>query len=158
MTAIDLSPQIADIRGRYERYWASFEALQELRALWGNPECNDCGVFEAGEEIRVGLEGERCWYGEVQIARAVNGWFAVGTSYGYSLGGGGYAPSLWNRTAYTDRDEALVAGLDELVRKFESLLDWGGSDNTDAVKRKAARMIAALQANQASVRQLDLFL
>ncbi len=92
MTVIDLSEQIDDICSRYEDYWISDEAQRELRTLWGDADCNDCGVFERDETIRVDLDGQKSWYGEVRIAVAPNGWHAIATSYWYSQGGGGSAP------------------------------------------------------------------
>ena len=88
MTVIDLSGQIDDICSRYPKYWLSDEAQRELLALWGGPDCNDCGVFERDETIRIELDGTN-WYGEVRIAVAPNGWHAISTSYWYGQGGGG---------------------------------------------------------------------
>ena len=102
MTIIDLSEQIDDICSRYPEYWLSDEAQRELQTLWGGADCNDCGVFERDETIRIDLDGQKSWYGELRIAVAPNGWHAIATSYWYGQGGGGSAPSVWNRTAYTD--------------------------------------------------------
>ena len=57
MTVIDLSEQIDDICSRYPKYWLSDEAQRELLALWGGPDCNDCGVFERDETLRIDLDG-----------------------------------------------------------------------------------------------------
>ena len=76
MTVIDLSEQIDDIRSRYPEYWRSDEAQRELQALWGGADCNDCGVFERDETVRIDLDGTH-WYGEVRIAVAPNGWHAM---------------------------------------------------------------------------------
>ena len=156
MTVIDLSEQIDDICSRYEDYWVSDEARRELRTLWGDADCNDCGVFERDETIRVDLDGQKSWYGEVRIAVAPNGWHAIATSYWYSQGGGGSAPSVWNRTAYTTRDEAVAAAIDKLIVIFEGVRDCKGwvPSNQAAL---AARMIETLKAYVSQTRQLSLF-
>jgi hypothetical protein len=157
MTVIDLTDKIDDIRGRYGlRYWASDEAQQEMIALWGNPPCNDCGVFERDETIRIQLEGHKSWYGELRIAVAPNGWHAVSTTYWYGQGGGGSAPSVWNRTAYTTRDEAVASGINNLIATFEGIRDWKGyaPQNQSAL---AQRMIETLKAHLSQSRQFSLF-
>ena len=57
MTVIDLSGQIDDICRRYPKYWLFNEAQSELLVLWGSPDCNDCGVFESTETVRIDLDG-----------------------------------------------------------------------------------------------------
>ena len=79
MTVIDLCQQLEDIRRRYSEYWRSDHALRELQGLWGGADCNDCGVFERAETIRIELDAQKSWYGEVSIAVAPNGWHAVST-------------------------------------------------------------------------------
>jgi hypothetical protein len=156
MTAIDLSDRLDDIRGRYPEYWNSAEAQAELQALWGGAECNDCGVFERGETIRIELDVQKSWYGEVRIAVAPNGWHAIATSYWYGHGGGGSAPSVWSRTAYTTRDEAVTAGIHMLIAKFEGVRDckgWAPQNQSDL----AQRMIEVLRGRLSGARQLTLF-
>jgi hypothetical protein len=156
MTVIDLSEQIDDICSRYEDYWVSDEAQRELQTLWGGADCNDCGVFERDETIRVDLDGQKSWYAELRIAVAPNGWHAIATSYWYGQSGGGSAPSVWNRTAYTTRDEAVVAGIDKLIAIFEGVRDCKGwaPSNQSAL---AQRMIETLKAYFSQTRQLSLF-
>jgi hypothetical protein len=155
MTAIDLTEQLDDIRCRYPEYWHSAEAQRELQALWGGAECNDCGVFERDETIRIDLDGTN-WHGEMHLAAAPNGWHAVSTSYWYGQGGGGSSPSVWNTTAYTTRDEAVAAGIYELIAKFEGVRDCKGyaPQNQSAL---AQRMIETLKAYVSQSRQLSLF-
>ena len=156
MTAFDLTDKLDDIRDRYGlRYWASGEAQQEMIALWGNPPCNDCGVFERDETVRIDLDGTH-WYGEVRIAVAPNGWHAIATSYWYGQGGGGSSPSVWNRTAYTARDEALTAGISKLIATFEGVRDWKGTAPSNQ-STLAERMIDNLKACLSQSRQLSLF-
>lgn len=155
MTVIDLSRQLEDIRRRYQEYWRSDGAQRELQSLWGGANCNDCGVFEHDETIRINLDGTN-WYGELRIAVAPNGWCAVSTGYWYGQGGGGSSPSVWNRTAYTTHEEAVTAGTHELIATFEGVRDCKGSapSNQSAL---AERMIETLQAYLSQARQLTLF-
>jgi hypothetical protein len=155
MTVIDLSEQIDDICSRHPKYWLSDEAQRELLVLWGRPDCNDCGVFERTETVRIDLDGMH-WYGEVSIAVAPNGWHAISTGYCYGQGGGGSAPSVWNRFAYTARDEAIEAGVNQLIAKFEGVRDCEGyapQNQSDL----AQRMIETLKAYLSQSRQLSLF-
>lgn len=155
MTVIDLTGRLDDIRSRYPKYWLSDEAQRELQALWGGADCNDCGVFERVETVRIDLDGTN-WHGEVRIAVAPNGWHAISTSTWYGQGGGGSSPSVWNRAAYTARDEALTAGITELIATFEGVRDWKGTApaNQSAL---AERMIETLKARLLQSRQLSLF-
>ena len=155
MTVIDLSGQLDDICRRYPEYWRSDEAQRELQALWGGAVCNDSGVFERDENIRIDLDDTQ-WYGEVRVAVAPNGWHAISTSYWYGQGGGGSSPSVWNCTAYTTRDEAVAAGITKLIATFEGVRDCKGyapQNQSDL----AQRMIETLKAYQSYSRQLSLF-
>src|ERR1700737_243943 len=89
MTIIALPGQSDGICRRYPEYWHSDGAQREFQTLWGGADCNDCGVFERHETIRVDLDCHKSWYGEVRIAIAPNGWHAIATSYWYGQGGGG---------------------------------------------------------------------
>jgi hypothetical protein len=158
MTVIDLTEKIDDIRDRYGlRYWASDEARQEMIALWGNPPCNDCGVFERDETIRIAPDGQKSCYGELRIAVAPNGWHAVSTSYWYGQGGGGSSPSVWNRVAYTTRHEAVAAGIASLVEKFDGIRDQTEGSVPTSQPADAERMLKALKDYTAQARQMTLF-
>ena len=89
-------------------------ALDELQALWGGTPCNDCGVFNEQERIDIDLQSNSQWRGTIKIARPLNGWYAVATSYKYAIGEGTSPISVWNRTAFTTRDEAIEAAALEL--------------------------------------------
>jgi hypothetical protein len=56
MAITDLTEELDDIRRRYPEWWHSDEARLELQALWGGADCNDCGVFERDETIRIQLD------------------------------------------------------------------------------------------------------
>jgi hypothetical protein len=156
MPVIDLTDRIDAISSRYPEYLKSDDAIPELRALWGGADCNDCGVFERYETIRIEVDGQTSWYGEVCIAVAPNGWHAFATSWWYGLGGGGSSPSVWNNLAYTTREEALTAGINNLIAKFESVRECKGAapKNQSAI---AERMIETLKAYLSQSRQLSLF-
>ncbi len=158
MTIIDLSEPIEAIKDRHPEYWRSGEALAELRALWGygpkDDGCNDCGVQARNETIRIELDSQG--RGEIQIARAPNGWHAVSTSYCYGLGGGGSSPSVWDRTAYTTRDEAVAAGINKLIATFEGVRDAKGT-HPASQPVMAQRMIDKLKGHLTAARQMTLF-
>lgn len=154
MTAIDLSPQLDAIREKYPAWWRSDEAQRELQALWGHAACNAHGVMDAGETINIELEPQ--WKASVKIARAPNGWYAFATSYSYALGGGTSPISVWNRTAYTSRDEAIEAGIAELKRTYQGIIGWRGSA-PETQKTNAARMIERLGQYLIQSRQMSLF-
>jgi hypothetical protein len=156
MAKIDLTAQLDDIRARYPQWWKSDDATRELQTLWGNPDCNDCGVFTEQERISFALPGHAQWKGIVKLAVAPNGWHAFATSYSYPLGGGGYAISVWNRTAFTTRDDALHAGISELIGKFEGVRDANGYKPASQAA-DASRMIEELRGYLAQARQLALF-
>jgi hypothetical protein len=156
MAIIDLSEQLNDIRARYPQWWRSDEAMRELRSLWGDPACNDCGVFTDYERITIALSGGARWNAAIKLAAAPNDVHAFATSYDYPLGGGGYAISVWNRTAYTTRDEALRAGIEEVIRKFEGVRDATGYKPASQAA-DASRMIAELRTYLAQANQLTLF-
>jgi hypothetical protein len=159
MTIIDLTDKLNDIRHRYPQWWRSDEAERELRATWGNPDinhCNDCGVLTERETIRIDLDAQKSWYGELRIAIAPNGWYAVAACYWYGLGGGGSSPSVWNRTAYTTRDEAIDAGIKELITTFEGVRDQKGYQPSNQ-SANAIRMIETLKAYMTNARQMTLF-
>jgi len=154
MTVIDLSAQLDAIRFKYPEWWRSEDARAELQALWGNAACNAHGVLEADEEITIALEPQ--WKASVYIARAPNGWYAFATSYSTAQSGGTSPISVWNRTAYTAREEAIDAGIHELKRTYQSIIDSKGW-TPETQKTNAARMIALLDDYLNRSRQLSLF-
>jgi hypothetical protein len=157
MTVIDLTEKIDDICERHgDRYWAADEAHQEMLAHWGNPAANDCGVFEVPDDPDIRINGPKHWYGEIRIALSPNGWHGVAVSWWYGLGGGGSYPSIWSYTAYTERDEAVAAGIAKLIGHFESIRDQTGSAPASQ-PADAERMITALEAYTAQTRQMTLF-
>ena len=156
MTMIDLSAQLDDIRARYPDWWRSDEATRELQAVWAHPDCNDCGVIAEQERITIALPGQSNWKAVVKIAVAPNGWHAFATSYDYPLGGASSPISVWNDTAYTTRDEAVRAGIDELIGKFECLRDRTGYEPASQITG-AGRMVEELCRYLSQANQLTLF-
>jgi hypothetical protein len=158
MSAIDLTEKIDRIRDRYgARYWASDEALQEMIAHWGNPPCNDCGVFDIGHEghICIKSDSNKYWYGEIILASAPNGWHTFAVCWWYGLGGGGSYPSVWNRVAFTTRDEAIEAAMNKLIEIFKGVRDQTGSVPASQ-SADAERMLKALKAYTQQARQMIL--
>ena len=131
-------------------------ALDELQALWGGTPCNDCGVFNEQEKIDIDLPSDSQWRGTIKITHALNGWYAVATSYKYAIGGGTSPISVWNRTAFTTRDEAIEAAALELKRKFEGIRDRKGYA-PDSQRETAQRMIEQIETFMRQSRQMTLF-
>lgn len=156
MTAIDLTDQLEAIRDKYPDWWRKDIALDELQALWGGTPCNDCGVFIEQENIDIDLPSESQWRGTIKITRALNGWYAVATTYNYALGGGTSPISVWNHTAYTTRDEAIEAAALELKQKFEGIRDSKGYA-PDSQRETAQRMINQIEIFMHQSRQMTLF-
>lgn len=156
MTAIDLTEQLDAIRVKHPEWWRSDTAQDELQSLWGGTPCNEHGVFATQENIEIALASDSQWSGTIKLARAINGWYAVSTGYRYALGGGTSPLSVWNRTAYTTRDEALEAGAQELKRYFERLRD-GNGHAPEAQRKNAGRMIEQIEAFTRQSRQMTLF-
>lgn len=156
MTAIDLTDQLDAIRDKYPDWWRKDVAFDELQALWGGTPCNDCGVFNEQEKIDIDLPSDSRWRGTIKITRALNGWYAVATSYKYALGGGTSPISVWNCTAYTTRDEAIEAAALELKRSFEGIRDSKGYA-PDSQRETAQRMIEQIETFMRQSRQMTLF-
>ncbi|MCA9469552.1 MAG: hypothetical protein KC643_29480 [Nitrospira sp.] len=124
--------------------------------MWGGTPCNDCGVFNEQERIDIDLQSNSQWRGTIKIARPLNGWYAVATSYKYAIGGGTSPISVWNRTAFTTRDEAIEAAALELKRKFEGIRDRKGYA-PDSQRQTAQRMIGQIETFMRQSRQMTLF-
>ena len=112
MTSIDLSTILKKIERRYPDVHRNEGAARCLRQLWSFPDVNDCGVFnEIEDAVDICLKkGSRQWRAVVSVSVAPNGWHAIATQYDYDIGGGGYAPSIWNKGAYETRQEAIEDG------------------------------------------------
>lgn len=154
---IDLTDQIDAIREKFE--YGSPESWAALDELWGGPGLelvNDCGVFVDGETVDLVLPGVKGWTAEVRMSRSINGWLAMAVSYWNSQGGGGSAPSVWNRTAFTTREEALAAGIKELIEKFARDAEWTGTVPSN-FKPTCAKMVEFLKTKLQGEKQLSLF-
>ena len=144
MPAIDLSRIIQKIKHYFPDAHRNPRAQRCLNQLWGYPDVNDCGVFNQIEDaLVVRPAGKSRYRASVEIAVAPNGWHAKSTDYEYDIGGGGYTPSVWSRFAYPSREEALDAGIAELIDRFAKLRN--GPNAIDAQKSKAEQMVRLLE-------------
>ncbi len=153
-----MTDKIDEITSQYDRYWADDACTQQLRELWGNPsleECNDCGVFVNAEEVKI--ETEKYFSGTVNLAKTPLGLWVHSTDHWYSTGGGGSAPSLTNREAFTTREEALEAGIDDLIEIFGGIKTCQNSCNAKTLPSKCDRIIEALVSAKTNQKQLELF-
>ncbi len=118
MSAVsDIISQIDNIIAEYTDYFRSTEALEKAKAVW-RAECqvNDCGVFvDYHEEIIA-----RCGRAKavVGVCRVRDGVFVHCFSFEYSLGGFGYAPSVWNAEPHVTAEHARLAGIGELLGRI----------------------------------------
>jgi hypothetical protein len=125
VTIIKLHHTFRKITDHFPDPYRNERAKTCLRQLWGWPDVNDCGVFNDWEEaVHIAHPKQRLTHAEVRIAVAPNGWHTIGVDWSYPLGGGCYAPSVWDRTAYTTREEALNAAMNEITMRFEGMRDF----------------------------------
>ena len=155
---IFLSDAIGKIQEKYgDRYFAVPEAQQEAAALWGvkpdTDHINDCGVFTYTSDAMTLCAGN-C-KAELSLVEAPNHRWAISTGYSTSISGGGYAPSVWNRLAYPSRDDARLAGIFELISRFDREGSSINSCNSDANRQQCRKIIALLEAEKTP--QLALF-
>jgi hypothetical protein len=118
-TVTTLSDEIDAIKAEHPDYFRVPEALEQAKAIW-QPECrvNDCGVFvEYHEEIVA-----RCGRAKavVGVCRVRDGVFVHCCSFESSLGGFGYAPSVWNSVPYGSAETARQAGIEELFARVSA--------------------------------------
>ncbi|MEO1282929.1 MAG: hypothetical protein AAFV69_14475 [Pseudomonadota bacterium] len=133
----DLQPAQDAIRRKYgPRYHVSEHALWDCAALWGiaptHHRINDCGVFDLFDEA-IEFKAGRC-RAEIKLAATPSGLCTMGTSHILSMSGAGSAPSVWNRIAFHNLDDARAAGLAEHRARFSRVVQSGSSDSADARK------------------------
>lgn len=147
---ICMEKQAAKIQAKYPQWWASDEAKNEFAKMWGitlaNPIVNEHGVFFDAEEIYI--EIFKNYYGKVSIQKVSENAFAISTSYGHSTGGGGSMPAVNDTRKYESHAEAFDAGIDELIRRFESMKQY-----SDVKPGEIDRVISIIEKQK----QLDLF-
>jgi hypothetical protein len=153
---IDLGEQLNETRSRYPEYGHHPQSSIDAAVLWGHPQYNPHGVIESTEIIKIDLEGQKHWEAEIRLARTPNGNYAMATSYQYPNGGGGSAPSVWDRKAYKAREAAVECAFNELIRGFEGVRDWKGTtSHTEPLI--AQKMVEHLQTLKGGTRQMSLF-
>ncbi|MGE3777853.1 MAG: hypothetical protein AB7F89_11750 [Pirellulaceae bacterium] len=155
---IDLAPSLDAIRSKYgDRYYISLDAMWEAAALWGiardSSLINQAGVFTSATVVLAVAAGG-CT-AEARLVQTPNGWCAMSTDYSTRVSGGGYAPSVWSRSAFRNVDDARLAAVHELIGRLESEFRCASSCNTDANRREIRSTIALLEAQKRP--QLSLF-
>ncbi|OWK45577.1 hypothetical protein [Fimbriiglobus ruber] len=118
MSAVfDITSQIDDIKAEFPDYFRRPEALEKAKAVW-RPECqvNGCGVFVDGKEDIVACCGRA--KAAVGVCRVRDCVFVHCCSFEYSLGGFGYAPSVWSSAPHESAEQAHLAGIEELLRRI----------------------------------------
>jgi hypothetical protein len=120
-------------------------ALWCFRKLWGWPDCNDVGVFNNWEEIRIDLKGKKQWHVEIELALAPNGLYTYGLCWWSPEQGGGFAPAVSCSTAWTTREEAVQTALEEASWRYHKLA--ANERESDAIRQSATRMIEVLKSH-----------
>lgn len=113
---IDHSAKIEAIRQKYDlRHHFSEEALFEAATLWGGSP-NPSGVLPSEREV---LFKNGLCSAEISLAETSRGYWLIGVSASTSMGGFGYAPSVWDSFGYISRHEARQAGIGYLTDFFQ---------------------------------------
>lgn len=113
---IDHSAKIEAIRQKYSlRHHFSEEALFEAATLWGGSP-NPCSVLPSEREM---LFKNGLCSAEISFAETSKGYWLIGVSASTSMGGFGYAPSVWDSFGYASRHEARQAGIEQLLHFFQ---------------------------------------
>ena len=114
---IDKSEDIKAILSKYKgEHFRNPDAVKEIAELWGLA-CNDAGVaLTITEEILV--EVGQC-QGILKYAETSKGYFLIGLSAKTAIGGFGYAPSIWSRTALASYWDAREFAVQKLIDYFE---------------------------------------
>lgn len=86
---------------------------------------------------------------EIRLAQAPNGRWAVDFSLNLSTEGRGASPSIWNRTQYPDRQSALDAELDSVIKYCKK--------SEDKIAEEMLKMLAKFKADQNRIDHPDLF-
>lgn len=113
---IDHSAELEAIRLKYNlRHHFSEEALREASKVWGGSP-NPCGVLPSEREMifKNGLCSA-----EISFAKTSKGYWLIGVSASTSMGGFGYAPSVWDSFGFATRHEARLAGIEQLLHFFQ---------------------------------------
>ena len=111
-------------------------------------------VFQERETVELARIGRS--HAEARLAQNAHGMWLTGIDADYAIGGRGDPVSVWNRTAYDSRDNALDACRAQCARYFQSIADDYGSCVTDHMKAEARRMVEALSPKEPPP-QLSLF-
>ncbi len=148
---IDLKPQQDAIRSRYPAPSQEDEALAAVAKLWGchvGEHVNHRGEFldYQTEAVAIG----RMVKGEMHLAETPEGLWAISVSYSHRFGGAIAAPSVWNQVAYSSRDAAYKAGVDQLIEEFSDI-----AKDALYARRELRRMIVLLDLTRYP--QLSLF-
>lgn len=153
---IDLSAQMRTIRGLYPGRDGERQAAEEAAKLWGGIECSEYGVVLKEEKLKFTMPKDDRWYGEVFLAHAPNGYWMVDTGYGYPNGSQTGPLSVFKTIGYPSRREAITAGIDELIARFEKLADYRDSYQ-HTTRLGCERMIKELKAQKDQQMQMALF-
>ncbi|MDA0967473.1 MAG: hypothetical protein O2970_11020 [Proteobacteria bacterium] len=153
MQVISLRSHIDNIKAKYGKYyWREPQTDEELKKLWGFPDCNEHGVFKNVNEEEVINYGQTTAL--VKICQAPNKKWVMSLSYSMATEGYCSPVSLWNDTAYYSYDDAKIDGINELIEIFKRKAD-NESNYSERNREEFKNVIAMLKAQKTP--QLDLF-
>ena len=146
---IDKRDTIAAIQKKYgEKFYFNQECYAEAAAEWGFDAHNSCGVITHYRTETVVTV--RTCKAEVRLAESSKGYWIIGVSAMTAISGFGYAPSVFSGIGYSSYDAARLAGVQRLLRFFQSESEsLSGSAARDAAA--AAQLLEAEKKPQLSL-------
>ena len=153
MQSVDLTEPLEAIKLKHgDRWYLAEDAVHDAEALWQG-KANRHGVFMGYETITLAKVGS-C-NAEARIIQTGKGWWAASSSYDYGYGGAGSAPSVWERQAFLNREDALAAIAEEIASSFAHIAHERNGCSSEKHRSDAKRMIEELRAYKTP--QLTLF-
>lgn len=153
MKIIDKSEQIEAIKKKFGRgFYRDPKALQVAAQVWG-VEYNSAGVpIKLKRETLV--QFGHC-KGEMAYVETTKGHVLLGLSASTSIGGFGYAPSVWDRIGFASYWDARACAVEKLINYFEKETASTNSCSSLANKYSAIRAVQFLRGEMTP--QLELF-
>ena len=115
---------------------------------------NDSGVFRDGEMIELATIGRS--RAKAKIARTAGGAWLHGADTANAIGGMGSPISVWSRTGYATREDAIDAARRECREYFKRETVSTNSCLTDGMRTEAFKMVEALSPKEPAA-QMSLF-
>lgn len=153
LKTIDMSEQIEAIKKKFGRdFYRDPKAMQEAAQVWG-VEYNSGGApIKLKRETLV--EFGHC-KGEMSYVETTKGYVLLGMNASTSIGGFGYAPSIWDGVGFASYWDARACAVEKLINYFEKETASTNSCSSLANKHSAMRVVQFLREEMTP--QLELF-